>query len=129
MNNAKLSRVFIEYIHPSKRDIGAPKTWWDIASTGLGWRHARVLVTEKPVLSISSDVTGLVYDAGKTDKTNNFKLVPMYEDFKPDALNRYLPIGGLKANMGNEDIKNICKYRLTVFLLGYPFSSLRSRRY
>ena len=67
---------------------------------------------------------GSVYDAGKSE---NSKLVPMYEDFTPTALNSYLPIGGLKANVADNDIKNICKYRLTEVFLGYPLSSLRSR--
>ena len=124
MNNAKYARVFIEYIHPSKRDLTTPKTYWDVFSKQLGWRHARVIVTKEPVRFISGDVTGLVYDAGKTD---NSKLVPMYEEFKPDALNRYLPIGGLKTNVADKEIKNICKYRLTGIFLGYPLSSLRSR--
>ena len=123
MNNLKKCRVFIEYIHPSKRDLTARKGWWDVFSVPNGFRHARLIVTTKPVPFISSDVEGAVYDAGKDEKTH--KLSPMYFKFTPESYNRYLPIGNLKATINDDKIKALCKYRLTVFLLGYPLSFIK----
>lgn len=118
------SRVFIEYFHPSIRDLTVRKSPWDVVSYSNGWRHARLIITKKPVPFISGDVEGDVYDAGKDDKS---RLSPMYEKFRATSLNRYLPIGNLKDNIGDNEIKALGKYRLTVFLLGYPLSSLKSR--
>ena len=117
---SRLSRVFIEFIHPSIRELTAEKKgWWDIGSYANGWRHARLVVTTKPVPFISSDVQGDVYDAGKDPKS---KLVPIYEKFTPTSLNRYLAVGPLKATINDDEIKRLCKYRLTAFLLGYLVS-------
>ena len=125
MNNLKKFNVFIEYIHPSKRDLTAVKKGlWDIVSVPNRWRHARLVVLKEPVDIISNGVKGDVYDAGKNDKN---RLVPMCEIFQPDTLNSYLAIGNLKANLKGDDIKDFGKYRLTVFLLGYPLSSLKPR--
>ena len=48
-------------------------------SVANGWRHARLIVTTKPVPFISKGVEGEVYDAGKDGKA----LAPMCEKFQP----------------------------------------------
>ena len=118
------SRISIEYIHPSKRDLTVPKGLWDFVSYSNRWRHARVLITKKPVPFISGDVEGYVYDAGK-DHTS--RLVPIYEKFQASSFNRYLAIGNLKDGMSDEDVKAFCKCTLTVILVGHPLLSLKSR--
>lgn len=89
-----------------------------------GWRHARLIVTKKSIPFISGDVEGDVYDAEKVDKS---RLSPIYEKFRVTSLNRYLPVGNLRDNIDDNKIKALCKYRLTLFLLGYPLSSLTTR--
>lgn len=117
-------RVFIENIRPSIQDLTVQKGMWDVVSYSNGWRHARTIITKKPVPVISGDVEGDVYDAGKD---NGSRLSPMYEKFRATSFNRYLPIGNLKDNMTDDEIKACGKYRLTLLLLGYPLSSSNPR--
>lgn len=107
MSALRSFNVFIEYIHPSLRDLTVTKGWWDVMSVSNRWRHARLIVTANLVPFITKDVLGKVYDAGKDDRA---KLIPMYEDFKPTSLNRYLGIGTLKASIKDDKIKALCKY-------------------
>lgn len=95
-------RVFVEYIHPSVRELAGGKGLWDIVSYSNGWRHAHLIITKEPVSFISGDVKGDVYDAGKDDKS---RLSPIYQDFQATSFNRYLPIGNLKGNISEDKIK------------------------